>query len=101
MTRRTAMRRWIFCAAQRNCIPSSAEAVGILAVGSGLRPSRVGGTRVEKEDINVAGEKRTVVHNYGAGGTGFQAGYGMATDAVEAATEVLGEIPRTEERPRL
>lgn len=77
------------------------KAVEILAVGSGLRPSREGGTRVEKQEIDVAGEKRTIVHNYGAGGTGFQAGYGMATDAVEAAREVLGGIPRTEERPRL
>lgn len=77
------------------------KAVEILAVGSGLRPSRVGGTRVEKEEVNITGEKRIIVHNYGAGGTGFQAGYGMATDAVESATDVLEGVLRTEERPRL
>lgn len=43
----------------------------ILAAFTGLRPSREGGARVQKEEIKVAREKRTVVHNYGAGGTGF------------------------------
>jgi hypothetical protein len=47
---------------------------------------------VEREDLTVAGQKRTVVHNYGAGGTGFQAGYGMALDAVRAAEPVLSKI---------
>jgi len=64
----------------------------ILAALSGLRPSRQGGTRVEREDLNVAGRNCTVIHNYGAGGTGFQAGYGMALDAVSAAEPVLTEI---------
>ncbi|KAF5557603.1 d-amino-acid oxidase [Fusarium napiforme] len=61
----------------------------VLAAFSGLRPSREGGARVEREDVTVAGQKRTVVHNYGAGGTGFQAGYVMALDAVRAAEPVL------------
>lgn len=64
----------------------------VLAAFSGLRPSREGGARVEREDLTVAGQKRTVVHNYGAGGTGFQAGYGMALDAVRAAEPVLSKI---------
>ncbi|EWZ89414.1 hypothetical protein FOWG_09115 [Fusarium oxysporum f. sp. lycopersici MN25] len=64
----------------------------VLAAFSGLRPSREGGARVEREDLTVAGQKRTVVHNYGAGGTGFQAGYGMALDAVRTAEPVLSKI---------
>ena len=61
----------------------------------------MGGTRIEKEELDVAGEKRIIVHNYGAGGTGFQAGYGMALDAVESVEEVLVDVSRMEERPRL
>ncbi|KAJ4248789.1 D-aspartate oxidase [Fusarium torreyae] len=66
--------------------------VDVIAAFSGLRPSREGGARVEREDMTVAGQIRTVIHNYGAGGTGFQAGYGMAMDAVRAAEPVLSKI---------
>ncbi|KAF9878470.1 d-amino acid oxidase [Colletotrichum karsti] len=47
----------------------------ILAVAAGLRPSRKGGARVEKTEVTVRGKTRYLVHNYGAGGTGYQAGY--------------------------
>lgn len=73
----------------------------ILAAFAGARPSREGGARVEREEIVVSGEKRAVVHNYGAGGTGFQAGYGMALDAVRAAEDVLREIREPEVRARI
>ncbi|RSL91642.1 hypothetical protein CEP52_014215 [Fusarium oligoseptatum] len=66
--------------------------VEVIAAFSGLRPSREGGARVEREDLSITGQKRTVIHNYGAGGTGFQAGYGMAVDAVGAAEPLLSEI---------
>lgn len=58
----------------------------IIRPAVGLRPSREGGARVELER---ASNGKMVVHNYGAGGTGFQAGMGMAQDAVELATEEL------------
>ncbi|RDW79337.1 FAD-dependent oxidoreductase [Aspergillus mulundensis] len=61
----------------------------ILKVAVGFRPSRETGARVEREEI----QGRTVVHNYGAGGTGYQAGMGMAQDAVDLAQEVLGQLP--------
>ncbi len=68
----------------------------VLAAFSGLRPSREGGARVEREDIScsnsVPGHARIVVHNYGAGGTGFQAGYGMALEAVQLSKDLLQEI---------
>lgn len=61
----------------------------VLAVVAGLRPSREGGTRVERAQVVVNGRERNLVHNYGAGGTGFQAGYGMAVDAVKSVNDVL------------
>ncbi|KAH7145598.1 hypothetical protein B0J13DRAFT_666103 [Dactylonectria estremocensis] len=64
----------------------------VLAAFAGLRPSREGGARIERDEISVAGQKRTIVHNYGAGGTGFQAGYGMALDAVQSVEDVLREL---------
>ena len=66
----------------------------ILGAFSGLRPSRQGGARVAREDIIPDGTNRprVVVHNYGAGGTGFQAGYGMAVEAVDTVTQELQEI---------
>jgi glycine/D-amino acid oxidase-like deaminating enzyme len=58
----------------------------ILRVAVGLRPSRKGGARVELE---TASQGKAIVHNYGAGGTGFQAGMGMAHDAVDLAGDIL------------
>ena len=60
-----------------------------MAAFSGLRPSREGGARVERETLSNG---RLVIHNYGAGGTGFQAGYGMATEAVNLANAELAVL---------
>lgn len=67
----------------------------ILGAFAGLRPSRNGGARVAKEHVLVNGSERqgTIIHNYGAGGTGYQAGYGMAVDAVDIAVDVLETLP--------
>ncbi|KAM5350231.1 hypothetical protein ACJ41O_006736 [Fusarium nematophilum] len=73
----------------------------VLAAFAGLRPSREGGARIERGEVAVAGEKRVIVHNYGAGGTGFQAGYGMALDAVRSVEDILREIQSDEPRARL
>lgn len=63
----------------------------IMGAFSGLRPSREGGARVAKEiiDVDVTGRQGIVVHNYGAGGTGFQAGYGMAVEAVRTVAQEI------------
>jgi D-amino-acid oxidase len=61
----------------------------VLATFAGLRPGREGGARIEK--VERAGGCM-VVHNYGAGGTGFQAGLGMATEAVGLALPHLSHI---------
>lgn len=58
----------------------------ILATFAGLRPGRLGGARIEKE---MRSDGCVVVHNYGAGGTGYQAGLGMAMEAVELVLPFL------------
>lgn len=47
----------------------------IVREASGLRPTRNGGARVEAEPLE---DGRLIVHNYGAGGYGYQSGFGMA-----------------------
>lgn len=61
----------------------------ILATFAGLRPGRLGGARIETE---ARADGRIVVHNYGAGGTGYQAGFGMAMEAVGLALPCLKDI---------
>lgn len=61
------------------------EHLDIIRHGVGLRPVREGGTRVEKERIGAT----WVVHNYGAGGAGYQSSYGCAQAAVDLVEEAL------------
>ncbi|KAF3407674.1 D-amino-acid oxidase [Talaromyces pinophilus] len=51
----------------------------------GLRPSRDGGARVDIEDRNGT----WLVHNYGAGGAGYQSSWGMAEHAVSLFAQEL------------
>ncbi|BAP71416.1 D-amino-acid oxidase [Kluyveromyces marxianus] len=60
------------------------ESVAVLKVAAGLRPSRHGGPRVEREDFDDDGHL-VVVHNYGASGYGYQSGLGLAFKAVSLA----------------
>jgi D-amino-acid oxidase len=62
------------------------EHLDIVRHGVGLRPLREGGTRIEKELIDGV----WVVHNYGAGGAGYQSSYGCAQAAVSLIDEALG-----------
>jgi D-amino-acid oxidase len=67
----------------------------VLSAFAGVRPSREGGARVEKTSIQVNGSRTgIIVHNYGAGGTGFQAGLGMAQDAITTVEDVLSGLPQ-------
>lgn len=61
------------------------EHLDIIRHGVGLRPVREGGTRIEKEHIRDV----LVVHNYGAGGAGYQSSYGCANAAVKLIEEAL------------
>lgn len=49
----------------------------------GLRPFRKSGVRVEKEKLS---DGRSVVHNYGHGGSGFTLSWGCAQDVFELAS---------------
>ncbi|KAH8174104.1 FAD dependent oxidoreductase domain-containing protein [Sarocladium implicatum] len=73
----------------------------ILGVVAGMRPSREGGARVERETKTIQGQSRALVHNYGAGGTGFMAGYGMALDAVQLVEDVLASVDNGRLSPKL
>jgi D-amino-acid oxidase len=59
------------------------EQLDIIRHGVGLRPVREGGTRIEREGIDGI----QVVHNYGAGGAGYQSSYGCAQAAVKLVDE--------------
>lgn len=58
------------------------EHLDVIRHGVGLRPVREGGNRIEKEKIGSL----WVVHNYGAGGAGYQCSYGCAQAAVDLIT---------------
>ncbi|KAK2802241.1 hypothetical protein FQN50_007421 [Emmonsiellopsis sp. PD_5] len=62
------------------------EHLDVIRHGVGLRPVREGGTRIEKERIGGT----WVVHNYGAGGAGYQSSYGCAQAAVDLIEEACG-----------
>jgi D-amino-acid oxidase len=59
----------------------------VLAERVGLRPFRKSGVRVERDQLR---DGRTVVHNYGHGGSGFTLSWGCAEDAFELATDSVG-----------
>ncbi|KAI5460159.1 D-amino-acid oxidase [Mariannaea sp. PMI_226] len=61
------------------------EHLDIIRHGVGLRPVRQGGTRIEKERIDSV----WIVHNYGAGGAGYQSSYGCAQAAVDLVEKAL------------
>ena len=61
------------------------EYLSIIRHGVGLRPVRLGGTRLEKEKINGI----WVIHNYGHAGYGYQSSYGCAQAAVTLVEEAL------------
>ncbi|KAK3177533.1 D-amino acid oxidase [Lecanicillium sp. MT-2017a] len=66
------------------------EHLDVIRHGVGLRPVREGGTRVAKERIGNV----WVVHNYGAGGAGYQSSYGCAASAVRLIEEATGMCSR-------
>lgn len=61
------------------------EHLSVIRHQVGLRPLRLSGTRLEKEEI----EGVWTVHNYGHGGYGYQSSYGCAQVAVKLVDEVL------------
>lgn len=66
------------------------EHLDIIRHGVGLRPVRKGGTRIQRERIGDL----WVVHNYGAGGAGYQNSYGCAKATVNLVEEACGVVSR-------
>ena len=63
------------------------EKPNILAERVGLRPFRKSGVRVERNHLR---DGRTVVHNYGHGGSGFTLSWGCAEEVFDLATGRAG-----------
>jgi D-amino-acid oxidase len=59
----------------------------VLAERVGLRPFRKSGIRVERNQLR---DGRTVVHNYGHGGSGFTLSWGCTEEVFELATDSAG-----------
>lgn len=57
--------------------------IDIVGVNVGLRPFRDGGMRIE-----VDSSKPWLIHNYGAGGGGYQGSFGFAAKVVELAAHI-------------
>ncbi len=55
----------------------------VLAERVGLRPFRKSGVRLERDRLR---DGRTVIHNYGHGGSGFTLSWGCAREVLELAT---------------
>lgn len=62
------------------------EHLDVVRHGVGLRPVREGGNRIEKERMGDL----WIIHNYGAGGAGYQSSYGCAQATVDLVDEALG-----------
>ena len=61
----------------------------------GLRPFRKSGVRVEKEKLR---DGRTVIHDYGHGGSGFTLSWGCTQDVFELAMSKQSKAPRTKSK---
>jgi D-amino-acid oxidase len=59
------------------------EKPNVLAERVGLRPFRKSGVRLERDQLS---DGRTVIHNYGHGGSGFTLSWGCAREVVDLAT---------------
>ena len=72
------------------------EHLDVVRHNVGLRPLRLGGTRVEKEVLKDVGREAEegkglwVVHSYGHGGYGYQCSYGCAQEVVGLVEGALG-----------
>ncbi|KAJ7749293.1 D-amino-acid oxidase [Mycena maculata] len=64
----------------------------IIEEGTGLRPARKGGIRLEVEWVGNQDQKKVpVVFNYGHGGYGYQSSWGSAAVALELLEQALAE----------
>lgn len=66
------------------------DAMPVRDVRVGLRPFRSGGIRLERDALS---DGRTVIHNYGHGGSGFTVSWGCAEGVVRLANATAGVPP--------
>ncbi|KAI8892379.1 hypothetical protein BC833DRAFT_611851 [Globomyces pollinis-pini] len=57
----------------------------------GLRPTRVGGIRLEGSPVQVGNRKVFVAHNYGHGGYGYQSSWGAAKSMVKLVNDYMNQ----------
>lgn len=72
-------RKWVPELTDSKAFPGNKPYLDVVTEYVAYRPTRKGGLRVEREG--------NVIHNYGAGGTGYQASYGAAEKVVRLAKE--------------
>jgi len=65
----------------------------VLEVLVGLRPARTE-VRLEKEEFSHGAAKKTVIHNYGHGGSGFTVAWGCAEEVVSLVQSALSDASR-------
>ena len=58
----------------------------------GLRPFRKSGVRLEKQKLR---DGRTLIHNYGHGGSGFTLSWGCAEDVIACCRDALSALVRS------
>ena len=63
--------------------------ISVIADVVGRRPTREGGMRIELERRPVSGRQATVLHAYGAGGRGYEIGWGVAGEVAQLASNFL------------
>lgn len=66
------------------------EHLSIIRHSVGLRPLRIGGTRLEKEKIGGT----WIIHNYGHGGYGYQSSYGCSQAATKLVEDAVLAKPK-------
>lgn len=65
----------------------------IISVNVGTRPARKGETRIELDAVKDSrGDRRPIVHAYGAGKAGFQGSVGIARDVMELAEAHFAQV---------
>ncbi|KAM3448262.1 hypothetical protein MY3296_007945 [Beauveria thailandica] len=70
---------------------SKSDNVSVIADVVGRRPTREGGMRIELERQAVSGRQSAVLHAYGAGGRGYEIGWGVANEVAQLVNKFLTE----------
>lgn len=68
---------------------TGAKYFDVTKINVGFRPAREGGLRLESESVSHKGKKVEIIHAYGAGGSGYELSYGVATRVNEILRELL------------